>query len=337
DKEAEAGIKIVAKLKDGTLTRESIRKQLEDPNRNLELLKKEGGKLKATKTRFAEAIAQLDKNDVPGVPGDKGVAPKVPERPDLSQLQREQMILEEQKMTQTVEAGIREARSLLQRDPDAALEVLTNTLTRVRDNPEIGDRVRLNLIDRLQSQLRDTAVTGKVLKQRKEEDQRLVAQVANEKNRDVARRQAEERVEAQFKVFRGLMNLARVEEKTKQDLIQGMRAIAAEARLKGEPVPTTARAMYDQVLASYHLQKNAELRELRAERFIAVLLEVEKSHVPFPDEPAIHFPPLVMWQAITKTRKEKYEIQSLPDDPEGRAEANNISKMLGEKVDMRDF
>src|SRR5262249_59941170 len=118
---------------------------------------------------------------------------------------------------------------------------------------------------------------------RKDEQQRVLTQTDREREREVARRQAEERVEAQFRVFRGLMNLARVEEKTKQDVIQGMRAIAAEARLKGEPVPTTARAIYDQTLASYHLQKNAELRELRAERFIAVLLEVEKSHVPFPD------------------------------------------------------
>src|SRR2546421_12252094 len=58
---------------------------------------------------------------------------------------------------------------------------------------------------------------------------------------------------------------------------------------------------------------------------------------PFPDEPCISFPPLAMWQAITKTRKEKYEIQNLPDDAEGRAEANTIAKALAEKVDMKDF
>ena len=38
-------------------------------------------------------------------------------------------------------------------------------------------------------------------------------------------------------------------------------------------------------LSRYHLNELNELRQLRRERYLAVLLEVERSAVPFPDEP----------------------------------------------------
>ena len=38
-------------------------------------------------------------------------------------------------------------------------------------------------------------------------------------------------------------------------------------------------------LAAHNLREVQELRRVREERFLATLLQVEKSHVPFPDEP----------------------------------------------------
>src|SRR5262249_22669360 len=52
DKEAEAGIRVVAKLKDGTLTRDMLRKQLDDPERRLEAIKKtKDGKFETSPTK----------------------------------------------------------------------------------------------------------------------------------------------------------------------------------------------------------------------------------------------------------------------------------------------
>src|SRR5436305_902405 len=37
------------------------------------------------------------------------------------------------------------------------------------------------------------------------------------------------------------------------------------------------------------------------------MLQVERRHMPFPDEPPIEFPPATRWKAITQSRKAKYE------------------------------
>ncbi len=51
-------------------------------------------------------------------------------------------------------------------------------------------------------------------------------------------------------------------------------------------------------------------------------------HIPYPDEPGIYFPPLVTWKALMKARKDKYDVLSLPDDPEGRKESTEIYRKL---------
>src|SRR5262249_2464294 len=143
---------------------------------------------------------------------------------------------------------------------------------------------------------------GEAIKLRKEEQQALLARAQKSRDEDKQRQTIEERTEAQFRVYKNLMTLARVEEKTKHDVMYGITAMQEELRLKGQPVPTATQALYDEVHASYHLHQNAALKRLREERFLSVMLAVEKSHVPFPDEPGIYFPPLSTWEAIRKLR-----------------------------------
>ncbi len=44
------------------------------------------------------------------------------------------------------------------------------------------------------------------------------------------------------------------------------------------------------------------------------MLQVEKSHVPFPDEPPVEFPPAAAWKALAELRKAKYESTSFGSD-----------------------
>src|SRR5262249_19634555 len=57
-----------------------------------------------------------------------------------------------------------------------------------------------------------------------------------------------------------------------------------------------------------------ELRRVREERFLLTMMQVERSHVPFPDEPPIQFPPAATWRELTRLRKEKYESSGLTED-----------------------
>jgi hypothetical protein len=58
-------------------------------------------------------------------------------------------LIEEQKATQTVEAALRRARATAPDDPEAALGLLRRALLQVWDHPDIGERVRGDLLSRL--------------------------------------------------------------------------------------------------------------------------------------------------------------------------------------------
>src|SRR5207237_8823236 len=99
DAEAKAGIKVCLNLKDGKLTREIIKAQLEKAGRSADKLEKVNGVVRWGKADL-EALAQLDKND--GNDPKKGLD-AMQERDDLLQAHRDRVIVEEQKMTQTEE------------------------------------------------------------------------------------------------------------------------------------------------------------------------------------------------------------------------------------------
>lgn len=320
DAEARAGLKIVKQLQNGTLTRQQIREQLVK-------------EVKGGHVDIAAGAARWDRARLlrlTEIAADEPVA-KVDAGP--LQAQRDRIIIEEQRMTEIVENAIRQARKEVQRDPRAALEALTNHLVNVRDHQELGEAARRTLLSRLETAARDTATRARTIAHERQLQQKNLAVLQNELKREDERRSTDERVEAQLRVFRGIMAQARMEEHAKRQAIAGLVVMQEEARARGVPVPVATQAAYDQVLASYNLQKYQDLRRLRQERFLATMLEVEKSHVPFPDEPTIHFPPLAMWDTLRKLRKEKYEVSSLPDDDKGRAEANAINRLLGETIE----
>jgi tetratricopeptide (TPR) repeat protein len=88
-------------------------------------------------------------------------------------------------------------------------------------------------------------------------------------------------------------------------------------------------AGYQIALSGYHLREVQELKRLREERFLATLLEVERSHVPFPDEPPVEFPSAATvrkltrgqfdnWADWSKDRITRYSIATFGSDVPGR-------------------
>ncbi len=331
DGEAAAGLRLVARLRDGSVTRADIRKQLEQV-REGGRIKKINGQIQIAKTNFVQVAALQDEPKDPkaGPAGGGDV-------PDLLKANRDRAIIEEQKTTQMVEDALRQARRELNADPDGSLELLRNTLSRVTDHPDIGERVREALASRLQTALRETATQGRQIKLRIEERNRIQGVLDENREKLLQEKTFEDRQIEQFKRFKQEITRGRFEEQAKTELLAQMVAMNRESLLRGQAPPVTLHATYYQTLAQYNLQKQVDLRRLKEERFLATLLEVDKSHIPFPDEPGIFFPPLATWKAITSIRKEKYEVSSLPDDEKARAEANSLSRMLEETIDMKDF
>ena len=137
-----------------------------------------------------------------------------------------------------------------------------------------------------------------------------------------------ERAESQYRVYKDLMRVAKFEERTKMAIIEAMVALQVEARSKGMEVPVSAKAAYDISLAAFPVHQYQNLVRMRQDRWMAAMLSVEKSHMPYPDEPRINFPPLATWKALTAARKDKYSVTTLPNDEGGIKDANKIYQML---------
>jgi hypothetical protein len=82
---------------------------------------------------------------------------------------------------------------------------------------------------------------------------------------------------------------------------------------RGQTVPVAASASYIIGHQATHLREWRELVRIRDDRVLLTLMQTEKSHIPYPDEPPVHFPPAAVWRELTSLRREKYESSMLGD------------------------
>jgi len=326
DGQAAAGITMVDRLKDGTLNRDVIRKAAENRARHGNALKFVDGKPHWVKVDLAH---------LPVEPAAMPAEVKVGVDDNLLKGHRDRLAIEEQKISNVVDDAIRHATRNIKSDPDGAIDMLRGLLMRVKDHPDLAAPTRDGLFNRLQAALQSSASQVKAIKLAKQDQGQALATAQSILLKDHERKSFEDRVDAQFRVYKNLMQAARVEEYVKREILEGAVQIQNEARLKGYAVPVAAKAMYDVALAAQPLQLHNSLIRKREENWLALQMGVEKAHIPYPDEPFIHFPPLVTWKALIKARKDKYEVSSLPDDPEGRAKASEIYRLLQQTIDTR--
>jgi tetratricopeptide (TPR) repeat protein len=304
DPEARAGIDIVTKLRDGKLTWAQIEERLK-PKADDTVLHIEKGK-KARRERLLALAQARDAEQRPEAP----IAPAEPPADILKEAQQRQAV-EDQRMSQVVDQAVREASRTLLTNPDDAHEQLKRALDGVRNDPDLSERMRQALSQRLEANLRDVDVRGAVIKRDIEErTQRLIAaqSILTARANELA---VEERIRERMRVFHNLMNEAREEEAQRQAL-----AIAQDLIHQGLPVPPAVTAAYIVGQAGHHLREYREVERMRQDRFLAVLLQSEKASVPFPDEPPVAFPPAAIWRALTDDRKDRYMSSGLgPDTP----------------------
>ena len=212
----------------------------------------------------------------------------------------------------------------------------------------MSDGVRDNLLKKLENTLRTVATNGAQYKLLREQQQRVVAEALARGDKAMMQKTEEERFEARFLVYKNLMNEARYDILKRQsdtaEILQGLMRIQEQARVKGLPVPPATQAAYTQTLAAYNLQVQQDLRPERERNFLAIMLEVEKAHIPLPDEPPIHFmtrlpasQQVKAWEILSKRRKELYENADFMDDPKGRKEADALWDLLESYIETKSF
>jgi hypothetical protein len=299
DAEATAGRDVLEKIRTGKLNQKDIEAQIIKAEENVVRIDKDeksGAKPRTNRLNLL-ALAQQQQPPAPA------------EKPDLLQEQLRRRQVEDQRATQQAEENVRQADRLLRTDPDAAQEILRRNLENVRSNPDLSDATRQALEGRLDRSLRQNEIEGRRIRQ--EISQRLAILAREQERLRLAqlRLSQEDRIRERMRQYHVLMDQAREEEaamraqELRQDLIN-----------QGTPVPPAVNAAYYMALFGDNIRELQELRRVRQERFMLTLMQVERSHIPFPDEPPVQFPPAATWRALSTLRKTKYESQGFGAD-----------------------
>jgi tetratricopeptide (TPR) repeat protein len=315
DIEAKAGLKVVDRLKGGFIKKEDLKAQL---------AKEDGSGIR----QLAQAAVQPKQKEPAGEEPKQKEQAVQPGPEEVLQQSKNRIAVAEQRMTQQVDEVLRQARRQLTTDPDNAKEILKRVHNSVREDPDLGERVRQLLTNRVETALRNVETQGARIKRDREEQLKNVADARRRLDVEQSKVAEEERLRRRVQTFVNLMNQARYEDAYLQAL-----AIQQDAVSSGRGVPPAVTAGYDISLNANNFSQIQELRRLREERFLLTMMQVERSHVPFPDEPPIQFPPLATWKLITDLRKEKYENSGLTeDDPATLKRLRDLKSKLSQSV-----
>jgi len=235
-----------------------------------------------------------------------------------------------QKLHQATDSIIDEARRYTADQPEYAESLLKDLLATIRASNEVAAGARQEL------------------------ESRVIGAIATVQNRRDQIEQIRERQAVSRAVEEAQANLLAqqdLKEKELQTLIDSVRGLlvrawegdieafedaeaAARVAIELEPGNGPATQALMMAEASGQLDKARRLRELRADRFLEALYQVELSHVPFPDEPPVQYPPTDVWRALTLTRQPKYSALSLQSESKTEAWLN---RMLSEPVPLLDY
>lgn len=313
DPRAKAGARIIAKLEKGEVSFDDLKKN------SVEQLAQEEKK--------GPPVKELPKAGP--APGDAPADPNAL----LRQAEAQQRIREQQ-VTVAVEETLARARALLNAgDPRSSKDLLVAQRDTIRVAGDIGENVRQRLLNRIELLLQDVVTRGDAMvRARAEENERI----ARARQRLVAVDQAaarEERIRERIRNFATLMNQARYEDAYREALVMENELMSQGY---GSPGETFAVARIGQAASNYHDFR--ELVRLREDRYLLAMMEVEKSHMPYPDEPAVHFPPAKIWRELTQRRRE-YSGTDFDRDlnPRQKQRYSMLQASLLQTLDLREL
>ncbi len=230
-----------------------------------------------------------------------------------------------EKLSLQVDRAVQEARELTSRDPVGALSILKGIQGMVRNANDIDPEIRKQLSRKVGNVILEVrARKEKIDNNRVRYEQQLAEQEARRRViEDLALE--EERLQQLIDQVRALL----------EDGLHGDTAAFAEAESVAEaavelaPFSGTANTAQFTAEAAGQLEDARYLRLLRADRFLETLTQVEFSHVAFPDEPPVRYPPAPVWKALTERRKIWASVDLKDDSPAERL----IREALGQETE----
>jgi len=298
DAEAAAGLSLVEKISTGKVTRADLAKKIDAAAEGLKL-----DRNGATRTVIQDvAKEQPPAGTTPPAAG--GANPPTPA--DLLREASARRQIEESRYRVLVEETIRVARQKLRTDPDQAYQDLKRQRDEIRGYGGISEQLRARFDSDLTAVMGEISVKGAEYKREAAIQREQVAKSRQRLNEFDRAQNDEDRTTARINSFRQLMQQARFEL-----AYQEAQVMIQERINKGQNVPEAATASYIIGQQATQLREWRELVRIRQDRVLLTLMQTEKSHIPYPDEPPVHFPPAAVWRELTSLRKEKYESSML--------------------------
>ena len=216
-----------------------------------------------------------------------------------------------QRLRREVETQIEQARGILNEDPDVASEILNQARGAIKSEQNVDPEVRNQLLRRIADEQQNAISQREVILLRLTEGNRQRSEI-----------------EAQ----RRLIDFTAERDRQLEQMVDRVRSLILQG-YQGDPGAfESAEAVGREILSEYpgnamgvsttfmaeaagQLDKVERLRNLRSDRFLATLYEVELAHVPFPDEPPIVYPPAEVWAALTEARKKWRSVDLRNNSP----------------------
>ncbi|MBC7967740.1 MAG: hypothetical protein H7Z17_17645 [Fuerstia sp.] len=280
--------------------------------------------------RLTALIDELADEAAAPASGQDALGPPQPGGSNVLDKSEEEIQIRTQQLTQMTTAAIKEAQDIAEEQPDYSLSRLKDILETVRSAPELAPEKRNELERRVIAAIGYVqSRKEKVAVERLEQSEKRATQEAGE--RVVAEMQLEEeRLQTLISQVRGLLDrAAHGDPEAFEDAEQ-----VARTALDMAPGNGTATAALVMSESTGQLSKVYQLRNLRQDRFLETLYQVELSHVPFPDEPPVIYPRADIWRALSLTRKKKYESVSLRSEKPAELW---LERMLDEPVKSLSF
>ena len=216
-----------------------------------------------------------------------------------------------QKLRMQLETDITEARRAISTSPEAAVTLLEGSRAGIKSATDIDADDKAQLLKQADAALTDLKNKQEVLRGRiQASEQRKAEQEAQQRVIDYSAEQ-NEKLKQLVDRIRALMD----------DGYHGdsnaFEEAEAVARIVESMTPNSALAAATVFTseAAGQLSKAEHLRSLRYDRYLETLYQVELSHVPFPDEPPVRYPPASVWQNLTLKRKKWNSVDLHKDSP----------------------
>jgi hypothetical protein len=242
----------------------------------------------------------------------------------LLENQQEMTRLLTEKLRNEVSHSIETARE--SDDPAFGLAALKQSLGSVKSAIDIAPEDRLRMQKQLESTIQQQEVKQDQLQQQLT---RVLERRAQQEAQARLSEQAmldEERLENLIDRVRSLMQEGRHGRDDAYAEAQLVADVAIDMR-PGEGASTAARFDAE---SAHQLTRAYRLRARRADELLETLYQVEVSHIPFPDEPPLRFPPASVWKALSERRKQHATVDLKKSTPNEK----RIQRSLAETTEV---